>query len=246
MNEQLTLFQSPAEKPGPRQRHLQIGAHIVPYVLAVGGRRRLAMRIDERGLQVGSPRGMSIADIEAFVRSHGDWVIRKLDEYARTRVRRQIAIRDGQSIPVLGTEVEVRVVAGGNRVRWENGKLVLAARPDADLDALARRGLQMHAEDVFRERIARFEPDLGRPIPPLGLSSARTRWGSCSATGIRLNWRLVHLPLHLIDYVVAHELAHLHQMNHSPRFWAVVERLYPDWRAARRALKAAAPDMPLI
>ncbi|HNB07544.1 MAG TPA: DUF45 domain-containing protein, partial [Thauera aminoaromatica] len=84
-------------------------------------------------------------------------------------------------------------------------------------------------------------------VPPVSLSSAATRWGSCSTrSGIRLHWRLIHLEPALIDYVVAHEVAHLAEMNHSPRFWAVVERLYPDWRAARAALRSAAATLPVI
>ena len=85
-----------------------------------------------------------------------------------------------------------------------------------------------------------------RVPPPLSLSSARTRWGCCSASGIRLNWRLIHLPLDLVDYVVAHELAHLREMNHSARFWAEVARLCPDWRERRAALKKHGGEIPLI
>ena len=246
MNEQLSLFQLPPENPAPKMRHIQLGARIVSYVLVVGGRRRLSMRIDERGLHVGSPRGVAIAEIESFISGNGTWVAAKLDEYAGHGARRQIAVRDGQRVPVLGCDVEVRVIVGGNRVRWHEGALILAAKPDADLDALARRALQGRASELFRERVDFFAPRLGRKIPPLGLSSARTRWGSCSATGIRLNWRLIHLPLHLIDYVVAHELAHLAEMNHSPRFWAEVAKLYPEWKAARKELKQRTPELPII
>lgn len=72
----------------------------------------------------------------------------------------------------------------------------------------------------------------------LSLSSARTRWGSCSASGaIRLNWRLVQAPPHILDYVLAHELAHLVHMNHSAAFWSETERLFPHWRTARQWLK---------
>ena len=72
----------------------------------------------------------------------------------------------------------------------------------------------------------------------LQLSSARTRWGSCTAAGvIRLNWRLLQAPPAVLDYVMAHELAHLEHMNHSPAFWAETARLYPDWQTARRWLK---------
>jgi predicted metal-dependent hydrolase len=88
---------------------------------------------------------------------------------------------------------------------------------------------------------------LGQPLPPLALSAARTRWGSCSVrSGIRLNWRLIHLPPELIDYVIAHETAHLIEMNHSPRFWAVVETLHPDWRTSRQELKRLGAALPLI
>lgn len=251
--EQLSLFRLPpaateAPRTGPaRARHVQIGARIVPYQLKQAAGRRLAMSIDERGLRVGAPSRLTIAEIEAFVRSHGDWVLRKLDEFAGHHAHRHLRIRDGARLPVLGGEAEVRVVAGANRVLWEGGALVLAARPDADLGALARRGLQRRALEHFALRLGHYAARLGRPAPEFGLSSARTRWGSCSSrTGIRINWRLVHLPPHFGDYVIAHELAHLVEMNHSPRFWAVVDSLYPEWRDARAELKRRAAGIPVI
>jgi predicted metal-dependent hydrolase len=77
-----------------------------------------------------------------------------------------------------------------------------------------------------------------------GLSSAATRWGSCSSDGkIRLNWRLIHFPLWIVDYVVAHELAHLREMNHSPRFWNTVASIFPEFREARQALKNHPPEL---
>ena len=79
----------------------------------------------------------------------------------------------------------------------------------------------------------------------MALSSARTRWGSCSRrTGIRLNWRLIHFPLPIVDYVVIHELAHLREMNHGPRFWAIVATLCPDYREQRAELRRLAVTCP--
>jgi predicted metal-dependent hydrolase len=79
------------------------------------------------------------------------------------------------------------------------------------------------------------------------LSSAGTRWGSCTVSGnIRLNWRLIHYALPLVDYVVAHELAHLREMNHSPAFWAIVESVYPDYDGARLALRKRSHEMPVL
>jgi predicted metal-dependent hydrolase len=109
------------------------------------------------------------------------------------------------------------------------------------------RALRRRALPWFAERVAEYCFRLGRPVPAVRLSSARTRWGSCSsASGIRLHWRLIHLAPPLIDYVVAHEVAHLVEMNHSPRFWAVVGELYPDWKAARSRLREAARVLPVI
>ncbi|HQR04972.1 MAG: M48 family metallopeptidase [Proteobacteria bacterium] len=228
-------------------RHVQIGARIVGYDLRQAARRRLAMSIDERGLRVGAPMGLSLGAIEDFIRSHGAWVLDKLDDFGSRRVRRQISIRHGVHLPLLDGEVEVRIGSGGNRFRWHADHLELSARPGADLDALARRALQSKAMDVFSLRLDHFAPLMGHRAPALSLSSARTRWGSCSReTGIRLNWRLIHLPLELVDYVVIHELSHLRQMNHSARFWAEVASQCPDWRTRRERLKHRGAEIPII
>ena len=253
--DQLPLFRSdpPAsvtggkagDKKGISARHIQLGSRVVSYTLRQAARRRLALSIDERGLRVGAPRSITLNAIESFIRDNAQWVLAKLDDFA-SRAPRLLMLHSGQRIPLLGTEVELRIVAGANRIRWEVDSLVIEARPNADIDVLVRRALQRRAHELFLQRISHYAPGVARPVPPLSLTSARTRWGSCSATGIRLNWRLIHLPLSLVDYVVAHELAHLEQMNHSPRFWAVVERLCPDYQAARAELKRRTADIPLI
>ena len=246
--DQLPLFRStppPPVKASEKTRHIQLGNRIVSYTLRQAARRRLALSIDERGLRVGAPKTITLQQIESFVHENAQWVLSKLDEYA-SRAPRQLAIRDGQRLPLLGAEVDLRIVTGANRSHWQDETLVIEARANADLEMLTRRALQRKAHALFLQRIAHYGHGIARPIPPLSLSSARTRWGSCSASGIRLNWRLIHLPLPLIDYVVAHELAHLEQMNHSPRFWAVVERLYPDYQSARAELKRRTLEIPII
>jgi hypothetical protein len=245
--EQLTLFQLPPAVPLPRTRRIQLGARVVDYELRQAAGRRLAMSIDERGLRVGAPRHLPLQAIEAFVREHGEWVVRKLDEHARRDRPRHLSIRDGVQLPVFGEPVSVRVVPGGNRFHWNGEGLTLAARPETDLNHLARRALQARALEHFQARAARFADRLQRPVPALGLSSARTRWGSCSSrSGVRIQWRLVHLPTAFADYVIAHELAHLVEMNHSPRFWSVVETLFPEWRQVRAELRLRAAELPIL
>ena len=247
--EQLSLFRQPAapQAESPRQRHVLLGARAVVYTLKQARRRRLTMTIDERGLNVGAPLRISQAEVENFIRGHAGWVLKKLDEYAGSNARRHLSVRDGTHLPLLGAAVAVRIVPGANRIRWHEDALELQARADADCELLARRALQRRALALFGERVDYYAGRLGVAPPRLGLSNARTRWGSCSSkTGIRLGWRLIHLPLPLIDYVVAHELAHLIEMNHGERFWAVVESIYPDWRSARRELKLRAAELPII
>jgi len=247
MNEQLSLFRLTPDVPSLPERHVQLGARIVTYALRHGRNKRLTLTIDERGLRVGAPRQIRIDEIENFIRSHADWVLEKLEEYTAAHAPRHLAIRTGARIPLLDREVTVEVLPGSNRVRWFGDTLILEARDDTPLETLARRGLQRRALALFGERLAHYAQLMNRAVPSLGLSSARTRWGSCSHAGeIRLNWRLIHLPQHLIDYVVAHEMAHLIEMNHSAAFWAEVEKLYPGWQVARDELKARAASVPII
>ncbi len=256
--EQLSLFRLPdpprritTPSSPPRQRHVHLGNQIVAYMLRQGQRRRrLSLTIDERGLIVGAPGRVSLVEIDTFIHSNAEWVLAKLAEHTNRQTRRHLAVRDGARLPLLGADIGLRIVSGANRSRWHDDYLLLEAREGTDSDdhaRLVRRALQRRALVLFDDRLSHYAARLGRTPPRLGLSSARTRWGSCSLkSGIRINWRLIHLPLALVDYVIAHELAHLIEMNHSPRFWAVVESIYPDWQAARLELKALGKEIPVL
>ena len=236
-----------AAPPQESLRHIQLGSRIVDYRLIRSSRRTLGMTIDQRGLRVGASPRTSLADIERFLRHNAAWVLKKLDEWHGHGQARHLAVCDGALLPVLGEDCVVRIEPGANRVRWVGHSLILQARPDADLRQLARRALRNRALEVFGERAAHYAAQLHRPLPRVALSNAQTRWGSCNEkTGIRLSWRLIHAPPRLVDYVVAHEMAHLVEMNHSPRFWKVVERLCPDYRSARDELKRLAATCPQL
>lgn len=100
------------------------------------------------------------------------------------------------------------------------------------------RGYKEKAFSIFHERCRLYSVRIGVSYKNLALSNAKGRWGSCSAMGrLRLNWRLVMAPLEVIDYVIVHELAHLKELNHSQRFWAVVETALPSYRREKKWLK---------
>ena len=232
-------------------RTIALGDRLVSYVLRRAKRRTIGLTIDHRGLRVGAPARASLREVESLILKHGEWVTEKLDEW-RTRQRPELLeIRDGLRLPLLGVPLEIRFSAGGNRVFWHSENettpqtLTLCLRSLPDAPGVLEKALRDKARGLFTERLAYYAKQLGVAPPLLTLSAARTRWGSCSLkTGIRLNWRLIHFPPQVLDYVVAHELAHLREMNHSPRFWAVVGLLYPAYKTARADLKQLATTCP--
>lgn len=220
-------------------RRIVIGDQTVAYLLRRSARRTIGLSIDHRGLRVGAPPRARLGDIENLIREHGQWVLDKLAAWRQRPAPTKLEIADGTVIPLLGGECVITLTPLG-RARWQFGPQTLYLHPGATASAaqLLEKALRDKARTVFAERLALYAPRLGVAAPPLRLSSARTRWGSCSHHGgISLNWRLVFMPLPVVDYVVCHELAHLKEMNHSPRFWSVVEQLCPDWRARRLELR---------
>jgi predicted metal-dependent hydrolase len=203
------------------------------------GRRRISLSIDERGLRVGAPLRASLREIEIVLRDHAHWVIRKLSEWndKRAPARRW---ESGETLAYLGSALKLEVAHGASEVLVTQTHFHIRApeRSAAAVAALARHWLRGQALQHFHQRIEHFRTHITLEPVAMRLSNARTRWGSCHASGrISLNWRLVHMPRHLIDYVVVHELAHLREMNHSPRFWAVVGRVIPDYAARRREIR---------
>lgn len=230
---------------GEEPRRITLGDRIVPYLLRRGTRRTIGLSIDHRGLRVGAPRRTSLTEVESLIRRHSEWVVEKLDEWRTRRRPETLAIKDGTRIPFLGGELELRLAVGANRAVWGTGTLTLCLKSGVAPGAILEKALRERAREHFSGRLAPLAEVLGVGVPPLALSSARTRWGSCSTrSGIRLNWRLIHFPEAIIDYVVIHELAHLRHMNHSPRFWSLVEVACPDYRAARVELQRLAAHIP--
>lgn len=238
------VTEAPPQPLGEARRVL-VGDTVVPYVLRRSRRRTIGLTIDHAGLRVGAPARAAQKDIEALIQRHGEWILSKLSEWVGRDRRPTTRVIDGATIPYLGAPATVRIETGGNRFVWDGTTLTLHLAPGSSPPEALRQALCDRAKFVFAERLARYAADMGLAVPRLGLSSARMRWGSCHRErGVRLNWRLIHMPQRLIDYVVVHELAHLRQMNHSPRFWHEVGLIIPDYRECRQELRTAAARLP--
>lgn len=198
--------------------------------------RRYTLKVDApRGLiQVVTPAGTPEAEALAFVARHADWV--------RARVARMpaaVPFADGVEIPVQGTPCRIRHETShrGAPVLRDGGLIV-----GGDPAFLARRVRDWLIARARAELVARAHAHaaaLGARPGGVTLRDTRSRWGSCSATGrLSFSWRLILAPPWVLNYVAAHEAAHLKEMNHSPRFWALCESLTPDAAAARAWLKS--------
>ncbi len=263
----LDLFDSPAiEGPQPpaetlpqvlpracyvhprASRRIQLGHTDVAYAFRRAKRRTIGMAVGPDGLEVSAPRWVSVGEVELALREKADWIARKLvemDERQQQLGAARIDWRDGVVILYLGNDLQVvldSTQALKKGAAHLDGEVLRLGRPmhadAAQIRDAAQAWLMRQAKVLFTQRLDHFAPQLQVQWRKLSLSSAATRWGSAGADGgIRLNWRLIHHKLDIIDYVVAHELSHLRVMNHSPQFWETVESVVPDYAKRRRVLR---------
>lgn len=232
--------------------NLVIAGREIPYILKVSARRRtIGMKVDRNGLTVHIPARMPRREIPDMLLKHAGWIEKKLDLLNERLAQDTPPIQweHGATIHYLGRALTLQIQSGKARsvpvLQGESLCVWLPVPTDSTMMQRKVLGwLRTQAKVDFTRRIALGATHLGIAPPPLKLSSAATRWGSCNSRGeIRLNWRLIQAPPHIIHYVVAHELAHLKEMNHGPRFWAWVEKLCPDYLAVRKALKTISSEL---
>ena len=228
-------------------RRIRLASGELSYRFVRARRRSIGISIESGQLEARAPRYTPIAEVEAFIREKERWIARRLAEC--TMRPHPMRWQDGASLPVLGRTLCLRGDVSAAGIGLVGDCLILPAGDTGQWPRQAIEWLRSRALALFRERLAHFAAALAVPLPSLGLSSARTRWGSCQTKGrggarVLLNWRLYHLPLRLIDYVVVHELAHLKQLNPSPRFWAVVASAVPDYAEVRRELNRLGRSLP--
>jgi predicted metal-dependent hydrolase len=231
-------------------RKIELDGAAIEYRVVRAARRSIGIRIGLSGVTVRAPHRASLRSIEGALREHAAWVQARLALW-HSRRRTIVPTRwiAGMPIAYRGETLSLALVpARRKRIAVGRGQFSIAHPTPAEESAVASYATAWLRRDALRllapEAIA-FARRIGAPDPTVRLSRARTRWGSCNAKGqVRLNARLIHLPPELARYVVAHEVAHLVHLDHSPRFWALVESLHEQHREARRELAewAAALD----
>ena len=242
---------------GMERRQVLVGSFILEYALRRSTRRSIGFMVDDDGLRVTAPKRCTLADIENAIRAKQNWILSKLDDRRQRRAARldkpPVEWKDGAKLPYLGGEITLRLqLAMRNRTVFdpETRELTLGLVQGATellVKERVKNWYKQQAEGLFAQRLDLYAPRVGVQYASMSVSSADARWGSCTVGRvIRLNWKLMFFSLPLIDYVVAHELAHIHEMNHSPRFWAHVGRVYPHYEEAKQLLRRRSQELPVL
>jgi len=223
----------------------------IHYTLERRQRRTVGLKITQEGLIVHAPKRIAQTYLESLIVLKADWILKKLEARSANQ-HPPMQWQHGDQLLLLGNTITLvtKQDTRSRAVEYMPGFLQLAMPNHSEPSAVERKVLQWYKKQAltdFSRRLALFATKLGVPTPELFLSNARSRWGSCnSRKEIRLNWRLLQAPPHIINYVVCHELAHLKEMNHSAKFWAVVGSIFPDYKAAEKELKAWSPKLHII
>lgn len=216
-------------------QHILPGTPPVELILRKSARaRRISLRVSrlDGRVTLTMPPYASEREALAFAAEKADWLRRHLAARpAETRVS------VGYALPVEGRMLTLQSVDHGRAPRIE-GDLFLIPGLEARAATRAAAFLKLRARDRLAEASDRYATKLGRPYTSLTLRDTRSRWGSCTTEGaLMYSWRLIMAPPEVLDYVAAHEVAHLAEMNHSPAFWKTVGRLYGPYAEARAWLK---------
>ncbi len=233
---------APAD-PESGELHITLDGQRIPYALRRSRRRRsIALLIDERGLHVAAPIRATPSAITAVLREHTAWIIRKVAEW-RANKPPSCRWEAGGRILYLGMPLTLAAHEATTAPLRDSNLLYYGpqALTAAEIESRVRDWLKQQALSCYTGHCRRYSAQLGLAAPAVRLSNARTRWGSCHANGrISMNWRLIQTPPAWIEYVAAHEVAHLRQMNHSPAFWRTVAELVADHAERRAALRREA------
>jgi len=203
---------------------------------ATARRYRLSLRRD--GVAVATiPRQGSRSEAERFVEMNRDWLLR-----ARERQGRRPRAADVWAVgtPVLwrGSLVRIRAAQGERPSVCLGADVFRVPRLEGDLRQALQAGFIRRAKVELPARAWELAAQTRMNLTRVSVRNQRSRWGSCAASGaISLNWRLIMTPEFVRDYIILHELMHLREMNHSPRFWACVESVFPGWREAEAWIK---------
>ena len=224
---------------GPSRRQECYPMQIQINELIRSKRRTIALIVERDGsLTVRAPKRTPVAEIDSFIQEKSNWIIRTREKVKAIAEIPERKYEDGEKFLFLGNEYELKLAKPQRPALKFNNGFSLGSTSQKRAEQVFIRWYKAQAFAVISERTKILSEQYGFKPKQVKISSARTRWGSCSPDGtLNFTWRLVMAPLDVIDYVVIHELVHLRVKNHSGKFWMSVETIYPDYKNQRKWLR---------
>lgn len=230
---------------------VEYGTTVIDFELIYAPRKTLGITVHpDLRVTVKAPEGIPLGDIETKVLKRAPWILKQqqdLERYLPHLPPRQYV--SGEAHRYLGRQYRLKVIESkngtGKRVKRDRNYIYVYVEDKADTEQvkmLLDEWYRAHARRVFAEQLDACYPKvehIGVPYPGIAIRAMSTRWGSCSPKGqITLNVKLIKVPKSYIDYVIFHELCHLAEPNHTPRFYEHLDRVLPDWQERRDKLNA--------
>lgn len=212
-------------------------------VVRTGRKRSVCIQLDGAGVRVRVPHWLPDGRVRELIRRRMGWITTKLREQAARPAPRPREYVNGEAFAYLGRDYRLRLASGDNPSVQMRGGQLLATMPAAErcpqrIRELLEAWYMERARVRLGEKTRRLARMVGRAPASVSVRDYRARWGSCSIGGdISYNWRIIMAPHRIVDYVVVHELCHLLEHNHSPRYWRHVARHIPDWKDRRDWLR---------
>ena len=233
------------------KRAVVAGGRRIEYTLIQSSRQNVLLQaLPEAGIRVYAPKYMGLRAVDDLVRQRADQLT-QMQRSAEARLeedRRAHPVTDGSIIMIEGRRCVLRLHMGARRTGKLVGEEYHLTLPEPDSDPAVRAAIRATLSAValrrIRERLNYYIPRIGRAPGRITIREQKSRWGSCSQKGnLNFNWKLIMAPPQALDYVVVHELCHLYEFNHSPRFWSLVAAQMPDYEVWKKWLKAHAEDL---
>ena len=218
-------------------------------VIRTDRRKTATVKVEQGRVAVVVPKATSAARVESLVTEKTPWIRKKLLLHRQQTEMKPKEYVSGECFTYLGRNYRLKVVSHSQReVKLLNGRLVVSLPSGSKAPAVIRAALEkwyvQHAKEKLQEKVDRYAKRLGLQPAKVRVRDFKSRWGSCTVRGdLTFNWRVIIAPQRIVDYVVVHELCHLHHHNHSPQFRSSVERILPDYRECREWLKIHAQEL---
>ena len=211
---------------------------MINYTLVRAKRKTVSIRIRNGSVEVRAPLKYPLSEIDRFVSLKEKWIIDKLVISQKQKgMKEAFSVNYGDKIYLLGAALPI-IEKDGLQAGFDGGCFYLP--PNLEPDHVKEICVEVYrrlAESYLATRVAIFADFMGTKPTAVKISGAKKRWGSCSSRkSLNFSWRLIMASEDIIDYVIVHELAHLTQMNHSRKFWAIVESMLPDYRDRKKEL----------